>query len=198
MPAGPGESDHIHESQRVTPSPGRGDIPGVPIVPLHGHAPLRRRLLDAAARDALPASLLFQGPRGVGKQRLALWLGQALLCEGAMDDRPGGEPCARCRHCRYTVELTHPDLHWYFPRPRPKDADQTPAEVQADYAAARAERMERHGLYAPASAPSWATIRSASPTTNTLRRARAGETAADWTIARTVATNSASIPDAGA
>ncbi|MGZ8414772.1 MAG: DNA polymerase III subunit [Gemmatirosa sp.] len=123
----------------------------MPIVPLHGHAALRRRLLDAAARDALPASLLLQGPRGVGKQRLALWLGQALLCEGAMDDRADGEPCARCRHCRYAVELTHPDLHWYFPRPRPKDADQTPAEVQADYAVARAERVERHGLYGPAS-----------------------------------------------
>lgn len=123
----------------------------MPIVPLHGHAALRRRLLDAAARDALPASLLLQGPRGVGKQRLGLWLGQALLCEGARDDRAGGEPCGRCRHCRYAVELTHPDLHWFFPRPRPKDADQTPAEVQADYGAARAERVERHGLYAPAS-----------------------------------------------
>ncbi|GLC28091.1 ATP-binding protein [Roseisolibacter agri] len=123
----------------------------MPIVPLHGHAPLRRRLLDAAARDALPASLLLQGPRGVGKQRLALWLGQALLCEGPHDDRPGGEPCGRCRHCRYAVELTHPDLHWYFPRERPKNPDQSPAEVQADYAAARAERLERHGLYAPAS-----------------------------------------------
>ncbi len=123
----------------------------MPIVPLHGHAPIRRRLLDAAARDALPASLLLQGPRGVGKQRLALWLGQALLCEGAMDGRAGGEPCDRCRHCRYAVELTHPDLHWYFPRERPKNPDQTPAEVQADYAAARAERVERHGLYAPAS-----------------------------------------------
>jgi DNA polymerase-3 subunit delta' len=123
----------------------------VPIVPLHGHAPLRRRLLDAAVRDALPASLLLQGPRGVGKQRLALWLGQALLCEGAMDERDAGEPCGRCRHCRYAVELTHPDLHWYFPRPRPKDADQTPAEVQADYAATRAERVARHGLYGPAS-----------------------------------------------
>jgi DNA polymerase-3 subunit delta' len=123
----------------------------VPIVPLHGHAPIRRRLLDAAVRDALPASLLLQGPRGVGKQRLALWLGQALLCEGAMDERDGGEPCARCRHCRYAVDLTHPDLHWYFPRERPKNPDQTPAEVQADYAAARAERVERQGLYAPAS-----------------------------------------------
>jgi DNA polymerase-3 subunit delta' len=121
----------------------------VPIVPLTGHALLRRRLLEAAGRDALPASLLLQGPRGIGKQRLALWLGQALLCEGARADRPDGEPCGRCRHCRYAVELTHPDLHWYFPRPRLKDGDPSPADVQADLAGARAERAERHGLYAP-------------------------------------------------
>jgi DNA polymerase-3 subunit delta' len=124
-------------------------IPAVPIVSLHGHGPLRRRLLDAAARDALPASLLLQGPRGVGKQRLALWLGQALLCQLAPAERAGGEPCGGCRSCRYALDLTHPDLHWYFPRPRLKDGDPSPADVQADYAAARAERRERNGLYPP-------------------------------------------------
>ena len=121
----------------------------MPIVPLHGHGALRRRLLDAAARDALPASLLFQGPRGVGKQRLALWLGQALLCQTPPGERAGGEPCGSCRSCRYALDLTHPDLHWYFPRPRLKDGDPSPADVQVDYAAARAERRERNGLYAP-------------------------------------------------
>ncbi len=121
----------------------------MPIVPLHGHGALRRRLLDAAARDALPASLLFQGPRGVGKQRLALWLGQALLCQTAQGERASGEPCASCRSCRYVLDLTHPDLHWYFPRPRLKDGDPSPTDVQMDYAGARAERRERNGLYAP-------------------------------------------------
>src|SRR5688500_17626244 len=62
----------------ATPAP----YSGVPIIPLHGHAATRARLRDAFERGALPASLLFHGPRGVGKQRLALWLGQLLLCEG--------------------------------------------------------------------------------------------------------------------
>lgn len=123
----------------------------MPILSLHGHASLRARLLDAVARDALPASLLLQGPRGVGKQRLALWLGQALLCQGSPADRVDGAACDRCRPCRYALDLMHPDLHWYFPRPRPKDADPSPADVQAEYAAARAERVASHGLYAPAS-----------------------------------------------
>jgi DNA polymerase-3 subunit delta' len=45
-------------------------------------------------------------------------------------------------------DLTHPDLHWVFPRPRLKDADASPDEVRADYADAIAERAKTHGLYA--------------------------------------------------
>jgi DNA polymerase III subunit delta' len=90
--------------------------------------------------------LLFHGPRGVGKQRLALWLGQALLCTSAAD-----RPCGACQACRFTATLTHPDLHWLFPRPRLKDGDPSLDEVRADYADAIAERVAAHGLYAPSS-----------------------------------------------
>lgn len=114
----------------------------MPIIPLYGHEALRARLRDAARRGSLPASLLFHGPRGVGKQRLALWLGQMLLCEVE-----GERPCGRCRHCRYALELAHPDLLWFFPRARPKDADQTPDEVRSDYADAAMERLKAGGLY---------------------------------------------------
>src|SRR5437867_12669611 len=85
----------------------------MPIVPLIGHTELRARLAEAVKRNTLPASLLLTGPRGVGKQRLALWLGQFLLCENASH-----APCGKCQGCHFAVELTHPDLHWYFPRPR--------------------------------------------------------------------------------
>ncbi|HET7459521.1 MAG TPA: hypothetical protein VFJ74_17855 [Gemmatimonadaceae bacterium] len=117
------------------------------IVPLYGHAVLARRLLAQDARKALPASLLFQGPRGVGKQRLALWLGQALLCTAAPDARP----CGVCQSCRYAAELCHPDLRWVYPRPRLKDADAAAREVDQDYAEATAERVKEGGLYAPPS-----------------------------------------------
>jgi DNA polymerase III subunit delta' len=113
------------------------------IVPIHGHAGLRQQLADAIARGALPASLLFQGPRGVGKQRLALWLGQLLLCE-----QPGREPCGACTQCRFSAKLTHPDLHWFFPRPRLKDSDPSLDDVAADQAEAVADRVEAGGLYA--------------------------------------------------
>ena len=113
------------------------------LVPLFGHASLREQLAAAVQRGALPASLLFQGPRGVGKQRLAIWLAQIVLCE-----RPGKEPCGTCTQCRFTAKLTHPDLHWFFPRPRLKDSDPDLDEVNADQAEAVAERVEAGGIYA--------------------------------------------------
>ena len=117
----------------------------MPIIPLFGHAALRERLKDAIVRDALPSSLLLHGPRGVGKQRLALWLGQALLCTG--DDRP----CGRCQSCRYAVELGHPDLHWFFPRERLKKDGASIDDVRADYAEALQARLKSDGLHPPSS-----------------------------------------------
>src|SRR5687768_13157092 len=116
------------------------------IVPLFGHHELRARLEDAVTRQTLPSSLLLQGPRGVGKQRVALWLGQRLLC-----DAPAARPCGECQSCRFTMELTHPDLHWYFPRPRLKDSDPELSDVREDYAEAVAERVRDDGLYLPPS-----------------------------------------------
>jgi DNA polymerase-3 subunit delta' len=117
----------------------------VSIVPLFGHEALRERLRDAAERGRLPGSILLYGPRGVGKQRLALWLGQALLCAAQ-----GQRPCGVCQHCRYAAAVVHPDLLWYFPRPRLKDADPDPDTVREDYRDAIAERVEQRGLYPPA------------------------------------------------
>ena len=111
-------------------------------VPLFGHGALRRRLRESVDRGTLPSSILLHGPRGVGKQRLALWLAQLLLCDGA-----GSRPCGSCRQCRFAEQLSHPDIHWFFPRPRLKETDVSPEEVRADLAEAIAERRERHGLY---------------------------------------------------
>ena len=117
----------------------------MPIVDLYGHEELRARLTHGVATNSLPASLLFHGPRGVGKQRLALWLAQLLLCEN------DPAPCGECRNCQYSRNLTHPDLHWYFPQPRPKDSDPSLADVRDDYRDAILERANAHGLYAPPS-----------------------------------------------
>ncbi|BAH39267.1 DNA polymerase III delta' subunit [Gemmatimonas aurantiaca T-27] len=116
--------------------------------PLYGHHPLRQRLTAAASDGRLPASLLFQGRRGVGKQRLGLWLGQFLLCDRATTEGLR-EPCGACQHCRYAERGVHPDLHWFFPRPRLKDGDASTDDVKADVAEAVAERMGDEGLWSP-------------------------------------------------
>src|SRR5690554_6521288 len=113
----------------------------MPIVELYGHEDLRERLLRSMRAGNFPSSLLLHGPRGVGKQRLGLWLGQALLCESPE------APCGECKSCRYVRELSHPDLHWYFPRPRLKDADADVADVRDDYAEVIEELKSSHGLY---------------------------------------------------
>ncbi|HJQ10012.1 MAG TPA: DNA polymerase III subunit [Gemmatimonadaceae bacterium] len=117
----------------------------MPIVDLYGHEALRARLTASVHAHTLPASLLFHGPHGVGKQRLAIWLAQTILC------REPTAPCGKCASCRYGAELTHPDLHWVFPRPRLKDSDPDLEQVRADYAEGILERVNNYGLYAPPS-----------------------------------------------
>ncbi|MEO7363631.1 MAG: hypothetical protein ABI120_25095 [Gemmatimonadaceae bacterium] len=112
--------------------------------PLIGHEPNRRRLARAFHQGKLPASLLLQGPTGVGKQRLGLWLGQLLLCERAGAEGLD-EPCGECIHCRYALRGQHPDLHWFYPRPRLTDPDLD--DAKNDMAGATAERMTADGLW---------------------------------------------------
>jgi len=114
----------------------------VPLIDVYGHEALRERLAQSIDAKSLPSSLLLHGPRGVGKQRLALWVAQRLLCTGA------APPCDQCTSCRYVRALTHPDLHWVFPRPRFKDSDPDLEQIRDDYAEATAERAANGGLYA--------------------------------------------------
>ena len=124
--------------------------------PIAGHEQERRALGAAVAARQLPNSLLIHGPLGIGKQRVALWLAQLLLCARPQQDGP----CTECHACRMVDRLEHPDLHWYFPLPRPKAAGgpEKLAEAleetrAAELAARRAEPLRpagadgRAGLY---------------------------------------------------
>lgn len=114
----------------------------MPIIQLFGHEQLRDKLAASIRAGKLPSSLLLQGPRGVGKQRLAIWIAEQLLCNEK------NAPCGECVSCRYVVDLTHPDLHWVFPRPRLRDSDPDLDQVRDDYAEGIAERAAENGLYA--------------------------------------------------
>lgn len=95
------------------------------LAPLFGHKAVRQRLAEAVRAGRMPQVLLFEGAEGVGRQRLALWLGQLLLCE-----KQG--PCGKCRGCRLVSDLGHADLHWIVPILRPKATD---TDKQVDEAA---------------------------------------------------------------
>lgn len=89
-----------------------------PLHPVIGHGPMLESLAAAHARGSLPTALLLHGPRGVGKQRVALWLAQLAVCSAPT----AAGPCGTCGPCRMALGLEHPDVHWYFPLVRPKGA----------------------------------------------------------------------------
>ncbi len=105
--------------------------------PVHGHAELRTTLATAHRAGTLPSALLLHGPRGVGKQRLALWIAQLDLCSSPSEM----EPDCTCRSCRLAVRLEHPDIHWFFPLPRPKRAG-SPEKMADALEAARFARID--------------------------------------------------------
>jgi DNA polymerase-3 subunit delta' len=122
----------------------------MPIPPLYGHEGLRNRLVGALASGRLPQALLFAGPRGVGKQRLALWLAQALVCEAGAGK---GEGCGVCQHCKRVLSLAHPDVHWFVPvevARKGADADRQVELVAEALAEAMLSRREQ-ALYEPPS-----------------------------------------------
>lgn len=116
----------------------------MPLPPLVGHADAKRRLAEGRRSGTLPQVVLITGPRGVGKQRLALWLGQLVLC-----GQPGADPCGTCRACRMVEGLAHPDLHWFVPilRPKATESGKQVEEAGEALAAVMAERRKQP-LYA--------------------------------------------------
>jgi DNA polymerase-3 subunit delta' len=110
--------------------------PLMPLLPLRGHREMRAALARAVRDGDLPQSLLLHGPEGIGKERFGLWLAQRLVCEA-----PGEmEPCGECLSCRLTVRLEHPDVHWFFPLPRPEAAG--PDKLREKLEEARAAELQ--------------------------------------------------------
>lgn len=96
------------------------------MLPLAGHREARARLAEAVRADRLPHTLLLSGQPGVGKQRVGLWLAQLMVCEAKAK-----EPCGTCSPCRKVLGLTHADVHWFVPIPRPKASDPDKAVDEA-------------------------------------------------------------------
>ncbi len=107
------------------------------LAPLVGHQATRAQLNRAIAALTLPQVLLVTGAPGIGKQRLALWLAQRLLCAAST-----AEPCGKCAGCLKVLGLAHPDVHWFVPVLRPKagEPEKQVEEVAESLEAVMAER----------------------------------------------------------
>src|SRR5437879_3992193 len=122
----------------------------MPIPPLYGHEGIRHRLVGAIASGRLPQALLLEGPPGVGKQRLALWLAQTLVCEVGQGT---GEACGKCQHCKLVLSLSHPDVHWFVPLEPSKKGGDADKQVELAEEALWEEMAARRqqALYEPPS-----------------------------------------------
>lgn len=77
-------------------------------MPFHdvaGNARVHNIIRRALAADRLPNSLIFCGPRGVGKRRTARLTAQALNCLTRKDDA-----CGECGPCRAIEAQKYPDV----------------------------------------------------------------------------------------
>jgi DNA polymerase-3 subunit delta' len=104
--------------------------------PVYGHGEVREKLVKALRTGNLPQSILFHGPSGIGKERMGLWMAQQLLCERPRED---GGACGECISCRALGRLEHPDVHWFFPLPRPDAA--TPEKLRDKLEEARGAEL---------------------------------------------------------
>jgi DNA polymerase-3 subunit delta' len=84
-------------------------------------------------RQHLPHALLFAGPKGLGKNALATWLAQLLLCAKPSSE---GNPCGLCQSCRLFAAGSHPDLHVLQPEANYKSSDSLIAQYALRYAPA--------------------------------------------------------------
>jgi DNA polymerase-3 subunit delta' len=86
----------------------------MPFRDLIGHRRLIGLLGRSVRRDSLPPSLIFSGPRGVGKRLAAVATAQALNCIAPLhSDSPDNlelDACGVCAACTRIARNVHPDI----------------------------------------------------------------------------------------
>ena len=81
----------------------------MPFKDVVGQARVTTLLARAIARDTLPPAMLFAGPQGIGKRRVALSVAQTLNCLArTAGDAP--DACGACAACLRIARGAHPDV----------------------------------------------------------------------------------------
>jgi DNA polymerase-3 subunit delta' len=82
----------------------------MPFRHIAGNRPLLALLARTSARGALPPSLIFSGPLGIGKRLTATALAQTLNCTSAIPWHNGLDACGDCASCRRIARGIHADV----------------------------------------------------------------------------------------
>jgi DNA polymerase-3 subunit delta' len=83
----------------------------MPLQEIIGHRRLIALLSRAIERETLPSSLLFAGPRGVGKRRSARAVAQTLNClQPVTTPELPRDACGTCASCKRIARGVHPDV----------------------------------------------------------------------------------------
>lgn len=79
----------------------------------------QQALLRQIKQQTLPHAMIISGVAGAGKDQLAQWLAQALMCQYELlelpqagmlfDESPLEQPCGQCKSCNLFQQQTHPD-----------------------------------------------------------------------------------------
>ncbi len=77
-----------------------------------GHRNIVIQLQNAVNSGRVAGAYLFSGEQGVGKETVALYFANLILCEG---DDEASLPCGACRACRKIKSGNHPDLQMIRP-----------------------------------------------------------------------------------
>ncbi|MGM8213860.1 DNA polymerase III subunit delta' [Virgibacillus sp. W0430] len=74
--------------------------------------PLAGKILtNSIKKGRISHAYLLQGPRGTGKEAIALLLAQTMFCL----NKKGTDPCHSCTNCKRISTKNHPDVHWLEP-----------------------------------------------------------------------------------
>ncbi|SCG81737.1 DNA polymerase III subunit delta' [Proteiniborus sp. DW1] len=75
-----------------------------------GHENIIESLKNAIRNDSVSHSYLFEGPKSIGKEKLAKVFAKTLLCQ-----RGGDNPCNTCPSCMKIESGNHPDFYMEYP-----------------------------------------------------------------------------------
>lgn len=76
-----------------------------------GHNKAISTLREIKDSGNIPHAIMFSGPSGIGKMRLARAFVQYILCERPEE----GDSCGICPSCRRFMKHSNPDIHYVFP-----------------------------------------------------------------------------------